>query len=248
MTSNSELREMVKHLTFMKMTEQLAKGVSYDPKHQVGALIVKNDWTKIEAMGYNGAYKGSPNKRFSLDTGNSKFIHAEMNAIAFSTLSQSKAKKYTMFVTLTPCEICSRLIVNKGIKNVVVLNKYNHCGDSLEVFKNADVKFNYIHDLLADMYKKTSLVSDPLEIIDRNLSNELLNTSSLADTIILSKIDEELIKCFKEQLGLFFEFNKSPIENISVKLSHKNFFREYKSEEILNYYIKEFVKTLYDLL
>ncbi len=155
MTSNSELRTIIKHITFMKMANNLSK-LSYDPKHQVGSLIIKNDWTEINSMGYNGNYQGAPNRRESLESGKSNFIHAEMNALILSTLSREEAEKYTLYVTMTPCETCSRLIVNKGIKNVIALRRYENCGDSLSVFKNSNIKFTYINKLIQDLYFDTT--------------------------------------------------------------------------------------------
>lgn len=233
MTSNSELRDIVKNITFMKMTEQLAKGVSYDPKYQVGAMIVKNDWTKIDSVGYNGAYKGSPNKRFSLDSGQAKFICAETNAIIFSTLSQSKARKYTMFVTMTPCERCSRLIANKGIKNVVALKEYKNCGDTLEVFKNAGVNFIYIHDKIKEFYADTDMYEEVLKIVDENLKNpEVLNT--------------KLLKVFKAQMNEFFEFNKSFLDKLpDTIIDVKDFISD--SNKVMETYMEIFAKKLYEL-
>jgi dCMP deaminase len=233
MTSVSELRKMIKYITFMKMTEQLAKGVSYDPKHQVGATIVKNDWTKIDSIGYNGAYKGSPNKRFSLESGNSKFVHAEMNAIAFSTLSQSKAKKYTMFVTLTPCEICSRLIVNKGIKNVVCLNRYDHCGDSLEVFNSVGVNFTYIDDMIREFYVESNLYKELLNIIDEYI-------------LVPNRLNSYLQECFEKQMGYFFEFNKSYCNKIPQYIINEKNINTYNKEYVIKTYIDLFVKKLYE--
>jgi dCMP deaminase len=166
MTTESELRAIIKPIAFMKMADNLSK-LSYDPKHKVGSLIIKNDWTEINSMGYNGSYSGSPNKRTSLESGKSNFIHAEMNALILSTLSREEAAKYTLYVTMTPCETCSRLIVNKGIKRVIALNVYDNCGDTLEVFKKSNVEFNYIHDLIKKLYKESSLYNESYSFIEK---------------------------------------------------------------------------------
>ena len=50
---------------------------SIDPRHQVGAIIVTGDNTQLLALGYNGNYKGGPNERESLVSGQSGLIHAE---------------------------------------------------------------------------------------------------------------------------------------------------------------------------
>lgn len=234
MTSNSELRDIIKNITFMKMTEQLAKGLSYDPKYQVGAMIVKNDWTKVDSIGYNGAYKGSPNKRFSLDSGQAKFVCAETNAIIFSTLSQSKARKYTLFVTMTPCERCSRLIANKGIKNVIALNHYHNCGDSLDVFKNAGINFIFIHDKIKKFYADSDMYEDVMMIIDENIKN-------------IEKLNSKLLGIFKKQLDIFFEFDKSFLDNLPENIIHVNNFTEDR-KSIMETYMEIFANKLYELV
>lgn len=233
MTSNSDLRDIVKNITFMKMAEQLAKGVSYDPKYQVGALIVKNDWTKIDSMGYNGAYKGSPNKRFSLDSGQAKFICAETNAIIFSTLSQSKARKYTMFVTMTPCERCSRLIANKGIKNVVALKHYKNCGDTLEVFKNAGVNFVFIYDKIKDFYADTDMYEDVMNLIDEFIINPV-------------ELNIRLVKILNKQMDKFFEFNKSALDKLPKTVLDLND-KSFNKRQVMEIYMDLFANKLYEL-
>ncbi len=234
MTTNSELRKIVKHITFMKMAANLSK-LSYDPKHQVGSLIIKNDWTEINSMGYNGNYQGAPNKRDSLDSGKSNFIHAEMNALLLSTLSREEAEKYTIYVTMTPCETCSRLIVNKGIKNVIVLKHYQNCGDSLEVFKNANITFHYIHDLVKSMYIKTFL-GDEL-----NLIFEKFNIGD----ITIEELDTLLIECFTKQIKHFFEFSDKYKDSIPHYFVTKDVTSSYKVRSL---YLEKFVNTLYELV
>ena len=54
---------------------------SIDPRHQVGSIIVTDDNTQLLALGYNGNYKGGPNKIESEEPGHSGLIHAEQNAL-----------------------------------------------------------------------------------------------------------------------------------------------------------------------
>lgn len=241
MTSKSELRKIIKHITFMKMASNLSK-LSYDPKHQVGSLLIKNDWTEINSMGYNGNYQGAPNKRDSLEIGKSNFIHAEMNALILSTLNREEASKYTLYVTMTPCEICSRLIVNKGIKNVIALNKYENCGDSLSVFKESDINFNYIKNLIGEFYTETYLFPIVLSKI-----NQYFNYKSPIDNIDL--LDNDLIDCFKHQMGEFFEYNDNYLNFIpNTILKDKDDFTKYNIEAIIRCYIKIFSDILYELV
>jgi dCMP deaminase len=237
MTSNSELRTIIKHITFMKMAYSLSK-LSYDPKHQVGSLIIKNDWTEINSMGYNGAYRGSPNERYSLDTGKSKFIHAEMNALIFSTLSREQAENYTLYVTLTPCEMCSRMIVNKGIKNVIALKEYDSCGDSLEVFQNSDIKFVYIDKMIHEFYRQSYMMNDLLSVMNNHFKYGVIDND-------LKLLENDLKECFKKQLGEFFEFDNRYINSIPEKIITNS---KIRIDTISEDYVNLFSTNLYNLV
>ena len=54
---------------------------SCDTKYKVGAVVVNSENTQVLSIGYNGDQKGGPNKRDSTQTGQSGFIHAEINAL-----------------------------------------------------------------------------------------------------------------------------------------------------------------------
>lgn len=95
---------------------------SIDPKHKVGAVIVTTDNTQVLALGYNGDHKGGPNSRDSMKHGHSGLIHAEINALIKCDYNNPKDKK--MYVTLSPCCVCAKAIINSGIKEVVYLEKY----------------------------------------------------------------------------------------------------------------------------
>jgi len=101
---------------------------SPDPKHKVGAVIVTTDNTQVLAVGYNGDQKGGPNKRESLDSGCSGFIHAELNALIKCDFNFPKDKK--LYVTLSPCIMCAKAIINANIKQVIYINKYNSDDDN----------------------------------------------------------------------------------------------------------------------
>lgn len=96
---------------------------SNDPKRKVGCVIVTKDNRRIISQGYNGDEPGGSNKRKSLDTGRSGFIHAEDNALILANGSDNSEKK--LYVTLSPCEECAmRILINGTIKEVIYLEKY----------------------------------------------------------------------------------------------------------------------------
>jgi dCMP deaminase len=109
---------------------------SCDTKHKVGAVIVTDDNTQVLAIGYNGDEKGGSNKRFSSKKGESGFIHAELNALLKCDFNFPKDKK--MYVTLSPCIMCAKAIINSGIKEVIYTEKYDDEGISF--LKNYGIK------------------------------------------------------------------------------------------------------------
>ena len=109
---------------------------SVDNKYKVGSVIVTEDNTQVLAMGYNGDHKGGPNKRDSHEHGKSGFIHAEINALIKCDYNTSKDKK--MYLTLSPCEVCAKAIINAGIKEVIYSRRY-HCGSGIDILESAGV-------------------------------------------------------------------------------------------------------------
>lgn len=95
---------------------------SYDPRLQVGAIIVSADNTQMLSVGYNGNYKGGPHVHESKEPGKSGFIHAEVNALVKCDFNF--AKKKHMYVTNMPCKDCAKLIINAEITRVVYKHPY----------------------------------------------------------------------------------------------------------------------------
>lgn len=95
---------------------------SYDPRHQVGAVVVTDDNTQVLAVGYNGNYSGGPNEVESTLPGESGMIHAEINALLKMDYNNPKNKK--MYITLSPCKMCAKAVVNAGISEVIYDEEY----------------------------------------------------------------------------------------------------------------------------
>ncbi|MCQ2515353.1 MAG: dCMP deaminase family protein [Saccharofermentans sp.] len=96
---------------------------SKDPSTQVGACIV-NDEKRILSVGYNGFPAGCSDDDFPWDregsTYESKYAyvcHAELNAILNCGTSDLRNTK--VFVTLFPCENCTKALIQKGIKEII---------------------------------------------------------------------------------------------------------------------------------
>ena len=109
-------------IAYMKMAEEWAK-LSHCTRKNVGALIVKDKM--IIADGYNGSPSGFPNECEN-DAGQTHWyvLHAEANAITKLARSHNSAEGSTLYITLSPCRDCAKLILQAGIKRVVYKSAY----------------------------------------------------------------------------------------------------------------------------
>ena len=118
---------------WMDMAKTIAQR-SHHPTFQVGAIVVTEDNTQVLSVGYNGSYKGGPNKPLSEEPGCSGLIHAEINALL--KLDYNNPKKKKMYVTLSPCPDCARAIVNSNIDTVIYAEQYRNI-EGIEILKAA---------------------------------------------------------------------------------------------------------------
>lgn len=97
--------------------------LSYCERRQVGALIVKD--RTIISDGFNGTPSGFENCCEDSE-GNTQWyvLHAEANAILKLASSTQSAKEATLYITLSPCKECSKLILQSGITRVVYIEEY----------------------------------------------------------------------------------------------------------------------------
>ena len=121
---------------WMNFAHSIAKR-SCDSKYQVGAVIVNSENTQVLSIGYNGDQKGGPNKRDSTETGQSGFIHAEINALIKMDYNNPCSKK--MYLTLSPCEVCAKAIVNAGIDEVIFVELYGDGLPGLDILNKAGI-------------------------------------------------------------------------------------------------------------
>ena len=101
---------------------------SKDPSTQVGACIVSAD-NRILSIGYNGAPNGFEDKYFPWDREgeflNTKYpfvCHAELNAISNFRGNKKDLIDAKLYVTLFPCNECTKLVIQSGIKEVIYLS------------------------------------------------------------------------------------------------------------------------------
>ena len=116
--------------------------LSHCHRKKVGALIVKD--RMIISDGYNGTPTGFENPCED-EEGYTKWyvLHAEANAILKVANSTQSCKGATLYITLSPCQQCSKLIHQAGIKKVVYANKYKDT-TGLEFLEKAGVELTHL--------------------------------------------------------------------------------------------------------
>jgi len=122
---------------YLKMALEWGE-LSYCKRRKVGALIVKDKM--IISDGYNGTPTGFENFCED-DEGYTKWyvLHAEANAIAKVSSSTQSTNGATLYITLSPCKECCKLIFQSGIKRVVYNKKYKDTS-GLEFLTKAGVE------------------------------------------------------------------------------------------------------------
>lgn len=124
---------------FMEIAEVVKKR-STCLRRQVGAIIVKDN--RILSTGYNGAPKGLKHcfetgcmrSNLNVPSGERhelcRGLHAEQNAIIQAAVFGTAIDGATIYTTLSPCVLCTKMIINSGIKRIVLREAYN---DSLSI-------------------------------------------------------------------------------------------------------------------
>jgi len=126
---------------YLKMAMEWSK-LSHCKRKQVGALIVKGKM--IISDGYNGTPTGFDNCCED-DGGNTKWhvLHAEANAILKVASSTQACQGATLYITLSPCKECSKLIHQSGICRVVYANAYKD-DSGIDFLKKANIEILYL--------------------------------------------------------------------------------------------------------
>lgn len=122
MEYSSKEKQLRYDKAYLKMAKEWAK-LSHCLRKQVGALIVKD--RMIVSDGYNGTPTGFDNCCEDENGETHWFVlHAEANAILKVAKSTHNINGATLYITLSPCKECSKLIIQSGIKRVVYCNGY----------------------------------------------------------------------------------------------------------------------------
>jgi len=131
-------------IAYLKMALEWSK-LSYCKRRQVGALIVKD--RMIISDGYNGTPTGFENICED-DENYTKWyvLHAEANAIMKVSASTQSSKGATLYITLSPCRECSKLIFQSGIKRLVYNKEYKDTS-GIDFLKKSGIDITYIQNI-----------------------------------------------------------------------------------------------------
>lgn len=129
---------------YLRIAREWSK-LSHCNRKQVGALIVKD--RMIISDGYNGTPTGFENFCED-DEGYTKWyvLHAEANAILKVAGSTQSCKDATLYITMSPCKECSKLIHQSGIKRLVYQIDYKD-NSGLNFLEKAGVELEQITEL-----------------------------------------------------------------------------------------------------
>lgn len=136
---SKELKYHKKYLDIAKSISEL----SHANRKKVGAIIVKD--TMIISDGYNGTPTGFDNECEDAE-GNTKWftLHAEANAITkLVRYSGLPVDGSTLYITLSPCKECSKLILQSGIKKVYYSEEYRD-SEGIDFLKSVNINTELI--------------------------------------------------------------------------------------------------------
>ncbi|MDA8769148.1 dCMP deaminase family protein [uncultured Winogradskyella sp.] len=141
-----DLKQLRYDKAYLRMAKEWGK-LSHCKRKQVGAIIVKD--RMIISDGYNGTPTGFENYCED-DEGYTKWyvLHAEANAILKVASSTQSCKGATLYITLSPCKECSKLIHQAGFVRVVYSEAYKD-DSGLNFLKKAGVKLDLIKEVEA---------------------------------------------------------------------------------------------------
>lgn len=183
----NKLRKIQYDIVYMKMALAIST-LSYAIRNKVGCVILSKEGQLI-SQGYNGTPSGMNNEcenvecicnncikfgrkikdiknlnnckdcEYSKLITKDEVLHAESNAISKCAKWISSTDGATIYVTLSPCLNCAKLIVQAGIKRVVYLEEYHNI-DGIKLLNKSGVKVEQIPNL------------DELKLIEINYGDE----------------------------------------------------------------------------
>lgn len=142
---NKEERKIQFDHVYMNVAKEIAS-LSYCTRAKVGAVLVDDNYNII-SYGFNGTPKGFDNTGENVVDGKlvtkPEVLHAESNAITKVAKSTNSSQDSTLYVTMSPCFECAKLIIQSGIREVVYLEKYR-ITESIDFLIDAGIQVRQI--------------------------------------------------------------------------------------------------------
>lgn len=125
-------------------------------RRSVGAVLVKDK--QILATGYNGAPSGIKHceevgcirEKMKVPSGERheicRGLHAEQNVILQAARHGMSVRNSILYITNSPCSICAKMIVNAGIKEIVISNHYPD-KMATDILKEAKIKIRKLNNI-----------------------------------------------------------------------------------------------------
>lgn len=145
-------RQKLKIDTFVNIVKELSN-LSVASRKKVACMSLKIDFTKIGSMGYNGSFKGdlanesTGTEELSYTPGHSGLIHAEQNMLI--KFRESNPQNYIILLTLSPCEMCAKLLINADFNKIYWIEEYRDT-TSLAMFERCGIRYGNIEKLYED--------------------------------------------------------------------------------------------------
>lgn len=149
MEKSTQEKKRKYNLFYMNIAEQCSQ-LSHCERKKVGSVIVKDG--NILAFGFNGTPSGFDNTcethiSISVDefteVTKPEVLHAELNAICKIAKSTQSTEDATLYVTMSPCVECAKIIIQSGIKEVYYGEEYR-IKDGIELIKKANIHIEQI--------------------------------------------------------------------------------------------------------
>ena len=152
---DSKIRRLQSKIeTFTDILENI-KNLSNSSTTKVGCIALRKDFSKIASFGYNGSYSGAVDnedtgtEEDSLTPGESGFIHAEVNMIA--KFKEYDPENYIILLTLSPCKMCTKILINAGFKHVYWIDDYRNL-EHLAIFNLCKITNGPLTNLVNDYH------------------------------------------------------------------------------------------------
>jgi len=137
-------KDLEYHKTYLRMAK-VWSSLSKSKRKKVGALVVKGN--TIISDGYNGTPTGFPNDCEDVNGDTHWYVlHAEANAILKTARSTQDISGSTLYLTLSPCKDCCKLIIQSGIKKIIYIEEYRDL-DGIKILKSSNIEIIKINEI-----------------------------------------------------------------------------------------------------